>query len=301
MRPAFAPLILEQLVHDTPFAWYLWSLAALSPVLRAGDLAELDRRLEAYLDVAEIAGADARSPSAADRGALFVRTVLALRTGDREALGHALVDLQRPAQVDELADALVRVGKRGAAAIPMLLDDPAPLVRAAALHGARRCHLRLDERLGAHLADPHPRVLAAALRLVGDTRRRAFLPCVTPHLGHPDDAVRYQAARAGVLLDAPAAAAALEAFLYGISPYLREALLLRYAGAFAADLTGVPERIARSALPVAVRIAHLATFGLADTISRCRVRSVRCRPSGIACSLTQHAKRAELSAFCGAL
>lgn len=110
-------------------------------------------------------------------------------------------------------------------------------------------------------------MLAAALRLVGDTRRRAFLPCATPHLGHPVDAVRYQAARAEVLLDAPAAAEALEAFLYCVSPYLREALLLRYAGASAAHLTGLPERIVRSALPVAVRIAHLATLGLADTIA----------------------------------
>jgi len=102
--------ISNQLKHDTPYAWFLRDQASTSPIFQKRHLAELDGRLEAYLDCYLISQRAGKSLLPAldmsDWGAVFVTALTAIRTNDADSFELALDALEEDEQAKELTDAL---------------------------------------------------------------------------------------------------------------------------------------------------------------------------------------------------
>jgi uncharacterized protein (TIGR02270 family) len=200
--------IVEQHAEDAAFLWHRRDLAVESAHYRLADLADLDERLEAQIDAIRVAG-DAgvavceERLSAGDAGEIFVRMVLAAERGDLQAIARLLdrgggsADASR-----EIASALGWVdAPRFDDLLPGFLDPacPPPLQWVGISACAAR---RLDpgDALARALSAGEGRLIARALRAVGQLGRRELLPNVRRHLDAEDDTCRFAAAWSAVLL-----------------------------------------------------------------------------------------------------
>ena len=106
----FSLALQQQLKHDTPYAWFLRDQACTSPIFHKRHVAELDGRLEAYLDCYLISQRAGKSllPSLnmSDWGAVFVTALTGIRTNDADSFELALDSLEENEQAKELSDAL---------------------------------------------------------------------------------------------------------------------------------------------------------------------------------------------------
>ena len=228
------PSIVSQHLEDAASQRVVRSVLTRAPHVRLLHLARWDERLAANLDGLSIAGeggvrmiqASLASPGI---GALFVATVSALAHRDLGRIEQLLaLTPVVPEAWRALASAFGWVSAadlRGITAPLMASSSPAQRglgIAACALH-------RVDP--GAALAtaidQPHAGLRARALQGAGELGRRDLLDRCLAHLTDDDDAGRFAAARAAVLLgDAHRGPQALEQLAWAPGPRQHAALAL---------------------------------------------------------------------------
>ncbi len=205
--------VLGQHVSDAAFYWQMRDDGLWSPAWDAEDILRTDRMLDAHLEGVEVSP----SPAAALALALLA---------DKPAEEHAFIatyawlhtsDPGIGAQLEAIlaADPSLTRGSTAALhwaaphlAAPVLRawsSSDAPWLRRASLSPAlRACDpAAAAPLLSRALADPDPTVLAAAMREVGESRRREHAARLTDALLHPDPGVAAEARDALVRLGLP--------------------------------------------------------------------------------------------------
>lgn len=211
--------LIEQHVEDAALHWLRRQRAIEAPHYffknhigePGGDLGHLDRRLQAHLDGARLAGDLAWQIArdlltTGDPPELFVASILALQPFDPARLDTVLAAaLAEPAAARGLTSALGWLPFADIEPLARhLAEADAPLLRAIGL-AAFALHRREPPALLAALHDPAPEPRRRALKAVGELARRDLLPILREHLTDPDPHARHQAAVSAALLGDPRA------------------------------------------------------------------------------------------------
>ena len=231
----FSLIIQNQLKHDTPYAWFLRDQASTSPIFYRKHLAELDERLEAYLDcflVSQRAGKSLLPTlDMSDWGAVFVTALTAIRTHDVESFDLALKALEEESQAKELSDALCWTSfEQAKPFLDKAILDKNPLARIAGITAVAYFTPQISpELLDTFLDDKSFGVIAATIKVIGENKLTDYDEKLWEFLTHEDEEIRFRAAYAGNLIGVQGAYEALQKFCFGdVTPYLREALALLY-------------------------------------------------------------------------
>jgi len=219
-QPTFSPFelgILEEHADEAAFLWSLRAAASTDSRYDLDDLCRLDERVEARLDglrLAESTGWEVACSALAlpDAGVAFTAAVLALERFDLAGIARVLDTLNRePSCLEGVIAALDWVPFAALARVlPGLLSPSCPPgmhhlgIAACALH-RRDPGRALRAALGA--SDPHLR--ARALMAAGELGRGDLRIMVRDALAEEDEACRFAAGFAGVLLGEPEAVRAL--------------------------------------------------------------------------------------------
>lgn len=210
------PGVVEQHAQEAAFLWVLRDIAVLAPHYALGDLADLDRRVEAHLDGLRIAGDDGvracqRQLGEKEPGEVFAAAVLAFDSADRAQI-TAVIEVA--ASLPELSRGLVSAlgwlpYPRARGAIQGLTAGQSPALRRVAIAGCV-AH-RQDPGLGLDRAlfDPDPRLRARALRAVGELGRKDRVPELLEHFKAAEPECRFAAAWSAALLGERKAASVL--------------------------------------------------------------------------------------------
>ncbi|MBZ4420404.1 TIGR02270 family protein [Myxococcus sp. RHSTA-1-4] len=219
--------------EEASFLWTLRHRAIDAAHYTFADLERLDERVEAHLDGLRIAGAAAEAVidealSVAGAGEIFASAALALESGSTARLSPVL-ELARDS--DAGLEAFVSAHcwlpwPRVAKALGQLAHEDDTVLCQAALAG----HAAHGQDPGAVL----PRALsstdaglrARALQVVGELRRRELLPVARQALASEDEACRFFAARACVLLGERAALSVLRSLAGSAGAHAAEAVSL---------------------------------------------------------------------------
>ena len=214
----------ERAVIDAAFLWLLRSLAVNRPHYTLTDLAELEQRLNAQLDVlmtppdigweACEAALGARQP-----GEAFAATVIAMRTRDVKRIQIAIdSSLATPAMLPGVVSAL------GWLTAPIAGPWIERLVRGKDMNhkylGIAACSVRREDP-GAALNDilsrddcrQHMPLYARALRLVGELRRLDLMPVLQANLASSNPERAFWANWSSILLGDRASANNLKPFV----------------------------------------------------------------------------------------
>ncbi|QRK11043.1 TIGR02270 family protein [Archangium violaceum] len=227
------PEFVSRHFEDASFLWALRNRAVDSSHYTFADLELLDERVESHLDGLRIAGTAAASVidealSAAGPGEIFTATALALESGSAARLSPVL-ELARDSEAG--LDAFISAHcwlpwPRVAGALGQLArEDDAVLCRVSlvghAAHGQEPGAV-----LSRALASTDTGLRARALQGVGELRRRELLPVARQALTSEDEACRFFAARACVLLGERAALPVLRSLAEKAGPHAAEAVSL---------------------------------------------------------------------------
>ena len=268
----FSKVLQQQLKHDTPFAWFLRDQASASPIFYKQHLAELDDRLEAYLDCFLVRQSASKSLlpilEIGDWGSVFVTALTAIRTKDEDSFDIALNALETENQAKELNDALCWTRTES---IKPFLDKAIlhinPLVRLAAITAVGHLTPKIDsELLNIYLEDESLGVIAATIKVIGENKLSDYDEQVWEFLTHEDEEISFRAAFAGNLIGVQGAYEALQKFCFNENPYLREALSLLYQVMAESDIDATLSRIHKSDLSIRIKAYSIAMAGLPDRI-----------------------------------
>ena len=273
----FSALLKSQLKHDTPYAWFLRSRASYSPLFRQQHLAELDERLEAYLDcylISEQAGASLLPDlNPEDWGSCFVYAVLAIRLHNETLFATALDHLKPEAATHyrEIADACLWDGPDNLS--PWLLKlyrHPSPIAQQAAVAVARAIPGNMHpDILQTYLANSDPALQIQLLNWLGEHQYTQALPFITERYTHDNPAIAFAAARAGFLLQAKGAKSQLESFALTENPHMLDAITLLFIQAQPAQLTTWVNKLWHTdKLSIRVKLYGTAVAGLSTNIDR---------------------------------
>jgi uncharacterized protein (TIGR02270 family) len=268
----FSTGIQIQLRHDLPYAWFRWHQAIRSPQFRKQHLAEMNDRLEAYLDcylICEESGASiAETVKLEDWGAIFAKAITAILNEDMAGFQRTVEAMAEARHSEELSDALCRIEFQ--IARPYLLEiahHPNPLARIAVIKAAGYHTREINEKwLKPMLQDPSPDVRIAALEIIGDNQLTVFAPNLTELLDEKAPSIRFYAAYAGSLLGIEAAYPVLAPFCYRESPHLRKALGLLYSLLEHDAILRAIERIQNGDFSIRIKTYNIAMAGLPDMI-----------------------------------
>ncbi|MCF6189963.1 MAG: TIGR02270 family protein [Cocleimonas sp.] len=263
----------QQLKHDTPYAWFLRDQASVSPVFYRKHLAELDERLEAYLDcylVSQRAG-ESLLPilDMSDWGAVFVTALTAIRTNDTESFELALNALEEESQAKELSDAFCWTSfEQSKSFLDKAILDKNPLARIAGITAVAYFTPQISpELLDTFLKDKSLGVIAATIKVIGENKLNDYDEKLWEFLTHEDEEIRFRAAFSGNLIGVQGAYEALQKFCFGDeTPYLREALSLLYQVMPEGDISNTLARIQKSSLSVRIKAYSIAMAGLPDMV-----------------------------------
>lgn len=260
--------ISSQLKHDTPYTWFLRYWSSSSPLFCCKHLAELDDRLDAYLDCYLISEREHDSLLADlsfdDWGSVFVTALIALRSNNKDALATAVDAVATEQQSKELSDAFCwvdfEVSKQH---LQMLIHHKNPYVRIAAIEsGSFFGGAFNSDALNQVLNNESPEVIAASLKLVGRNKLTKYSPVVEKYLMHKDDNIRFQAAYTANLLSLSGAISAIQPFCFKENTHLREALALLYQVVTAENIEPALTRIQQSTLSPRIKAYNIAMAGL---------------------------------------
>ncbi len=231
---ASVDVVLFEHAEETSFLWALRTSRARSGVYTLQRFGELDERLEAHIDGLREGGEAAwriceMRLGTEQAGEMFAAAVVAGAEGDASRL-HRLLALEEA--VPALRPGMV-------AAFGWIAPEVARDILAALLGSAAPRHLALAFACcSAHRIDPGARlgdgidaeeasVGAAALRAAADLGRQDVAAACARHWTDADEACRFEAARASVLLgDREAALAHLRVVAAAPGPWQRAALEL---------------------------------------------------------------------------
>jgi uncharacterized protein (TIGR02270 family) len=258
--------------HDAPFAWFLRDGAEYNPNYRKPQLAELDSRLDAFLQCLitnETYGISVLSNFRMDDwGAVFTLAYVALITGNEEAFHRAVETVKNEKQSRELRDALRRVPFE--IANPYILEianHENPWVQVAVISAVGHHFEEINpDWLLPHLSSEKAPVLIAALRVIGDRGLTTHANHVKALFDHEEISVRFQAAFSGNLLGIDGAYQAILPFCFKDNPYLRKALgLVHHLHDISAIMRAVP-RIQNGEFSPRIKAYNIAMAGLVDWV-----------------------------------
>jgi len=266
-----AGIVQRQLKHDAPYAWFLRDQASTSPIFRSQHLAELDNRLEAYLNCFELSQ-NGDQPIIAklnlkDWGSVYVIALVSLRTNDSITFDKAIDALKEQQQAKELSDALCRVDFNTAKPyLCKLIKHENPLARIAAITASGFFTKDIDKAVLQGLLKDSPEVIVATLDVIGKNKLINFKPDVTELLTHDEENVRFQAAYTGNLLGLTSAFSPLQKFCFNETPHLRKALSLLYQVVNESEIKPALNKIQKSAFSPRIKAYNIAMSGLPEMI-----------------------------------
>lgn len=199
--------ILARHAEDAAFLWLLRDAAVDAPHYTRGDLADLDRRLEAHLEGLRLA-ADAgwrrclEGLGFEESGEVFVAAAVALRGDAPDRLEPVLeVVEQTPETARGLVSALGWVAaERLRGKIAAWLESPSPLRRGLGLAACAAQRVDPGDHLARALRDPDPELRHRALRGVGELGRTDLAPALRADFETEDPIARLWAAWSALLL-----------------------------------------------------------------------------------------------------
>lgn len=224
---------------DAAFLWLLRSIAVDQPHYTRADLAELEQRLEAQLDILMSSPAQGwevceAALSLQQSGEAFTATVVALRSHDMAKIQTAIQSgLANPVMFKGLVSALgwlstgiarswigrLLKGKDmnhkylGVAACSARRDDPGEL---------------LDDILKREDCRQHPLLYARALRLAGELRRQDLMPALQRNLDARDANPAFWANWSAIVLGQHALVENLRPFAVKPGPFQSRAMQLAF-------------------------------------------------------------------------
>lgn len=207
MKPSFAANVVDNLLEDGSFLWFLRELAVSAPHYLLRDLAHLDSRVEAHLDGLRIAGEAGwtvceEQLQYQEPGEVFAAAVLALESGEAARLRRVYeVVGSAPETQRGLVSAFGWVDRawwRGE--VRDLLVADSPFWRRLGLAAAATQRVDPGRSLLDVLEAGDPALRATALRVAACLGRTDLLPAVQAQLNSDDEAVRFSAAWAATLL-----------------------------------------------------------------------------------------------------
>jgi uncharacterized protein (TIGR02270 family) len=230
-------IVIEELVdqhfEEASFLWSQRDIAVTSPVYTLEDLAHLDERVEAHVDGLRVAGDYARTLCEAgidedEPGTFFVATIIAFESGDKSRINQ-LIELANSSHASFRA-MVSGLGwmdnKRFNASIPGMVNAKSLALRrlGIAACGIRRINPRafLDQAIDS----PDLLLKVNALKAAGELKRVDLLTRVQSHLGHEDDACRFEATRTAILLGDRSAINVLSTFVLSLSSFTLPAMQL---------------------------------------------------------------------------
>lgn len=181
------PVVIDRHAEDAAFLWLLRDAAIHEPHYKLKDLAELDNRLAAHLDGLLIAGdygwdVAKNALDIGEPGEVFVAAWLAIGAVDGKKIDRVL-DAAKTSKENHRAIVSALAWHPEESILGLLksffnANDSAYLalaIAACALH-------RIDpgSALQKALANPGERIVARALRAVGELRRKDLVPAITP-------------------------------------------------------------------------------------------------------------------------
>jgi uncharacterized protein (TIGR02270 family) len=258
--------------HDAPFAWFLRDGAEYNPNYRRKQLAELDARLNAFLQcliVNESLGESVLSSIRMnDWGAVFSVAYVAIITNNEAAFHQAVEAIVNEKQSRELRDALRKVPFE--IAQPFILDiahHETPWVQVAVIRAVGHHFDEINpDWLLPHLNSESVSVRIAALRVIGDKGLTGHSDYVKAFFDHEETSVRFQAAFSGSLLGIEGAYQAILPFCFTDNPYLRKALgLVHHLHDISAIMRAIP-RIQNGEFSVRIKAYNIAMAGLTDWV-----------------------------------
>ncbi|UTV99839.1 hypothetical protein KDW99_01435 [Marinomonas rhizomae] len=268
------PVIEQQLTMDAPFAWVVWSKGRVSSRYGRSDLNFFAERLNGYLqclDSVMQAHGTAKSldyVSLDDWGGVFVNAYFSQHYRSPEHLQAVFQSLKKDAQFAELIDALVYRSEADLMwAIPHLRQvesqSNAEWIIAQALHGQR---IRVDQQyLSALLASDDKALWISAFQLMGDLKIDSPKPLIEWR-EDDDEAVRFYALRADILLGNQTRISELGAFLHADSGKLVEALSLALAPQPMDQALRIVEAIKQMDVSGRIKLWAMAYSGCVQTI-----------------------------------
>ena len=226
-------------VVDAAFLWLLRSIAVDQPHYTLADLADLEQRLEAQLDLLMSSlelGWEAceTALSLQQPGEVFTATVVALRSHDIEkiktaiqsglavpetfkglvsALGWLPAEISRPWIERLLKGKDMNHKYLGVAACSVRRDDPGEILTDILKREDCRTHLPLHAR---------------ALRLVGELRRQDLMPALQASLEAKDMNLAFWATWSSILLGQHASVKNLRAFVLKPGPHQARAIQMAF-------------------------------------------------------------------------
>jgi uncharacterized protein (TIGR02270 family) len=221
--------IVAEQVEEASFLWMLRDRAVGDHRYSLETLADLDERVEAHLDGLRAAGSPAWDVCEdtldwGHAGEVFVGATVALENADGSGWDFILGTVRKaPPLARGVVSALGWLPPdRAESRIRSLLDAGDPVARRIGI-GASAVH-RLDPgpALERALLDDDLPLRARALRAAGELGRVDLLPVIRQGFKARDEACRFAACRAGVLLGDMAAVEALKAF--ATTPFGAEAV-----------------------------------------------------------------------------
>ena len=252
------PAIVHQHLEDAAALRSTRSVLVRAPHVRLHLLGRLDERLAAHLDGLAVAGEFARGLCLAalespGPGTLFTATVGAIEHRDSALLDKllAIAEATPDAQAG-LVSAFGWVPTGSLRGITKaLLDSPSTFHRGVGLSVCAMHQVNPGASLDTALNEPALTALASAV--AGKLGRRDLLPACLPALASTDDAGRFHAARAALLLgERDAATAVLRALSLAPGPYRAAALCAWLQVATPADAHALLKTLAGD--PAAVRL-----------------------------------------------
>ena len=229
----------ERGVVDAAFLWLLRSIAVDQPHYSISELGELERRLDAQLDLLMSSldlGWQACEAALAlqQPGEAFTATVIALRSHDIEKIKTAIQSgLAAPATFKGVVSAL--------GWLPAEIARPwlERLLKGKDMNhkylGVAGCSLR-RENPGELLTDilkredcrQHANLHARALRLVGELRRQDLMPVLQATLDAKDTSLAFWATWSSILLGQQALAKNLQPYVLKPGPYQARAIQMAF-------------------------------------------------------------------------
>ena len=222
----YSKQIWKQLLIDAPFHWYLRVQASHSPVYSLKELAEVDKKLEAFLDALKI-GLEYEPTLEStlhfrDEGSVFVFSVVALRTSNDQLLKRSIDATQEnSAYAEELYQAVLWE-KPNAQQIDVLNEYEVPEIQQAIV--ATFPGNVLHEDIQAWLDLKTKPIILRMLDYVGRHRLKRYETYIRQYYGSADKEIQYSAIVAGLLVEEESAIKGIRLYTKDNSPKLRQAL-----------------------------------------------------------------------------
>jgi uncharacterized protein (TIGR02270 family) len=200
-------LLAEQAVDDAAYLWLLRDQAVLSPNYNKLELAELDERLEGYLDAITIAGNNGWRACEdnlrwKDAGEIFVGATTAFNQNNQDA---ASIVIDAGCQSVELSRGIVSAiawcgNDRTQQLLTSLLQSQDSIRKRIGIGAIGVLRKDVGQSLNDFLTDESPLVRARALKAAGELGRTDLLGTCIQQLENNDEACRFWSAWSTALL-----------------------------------------------------------------------------------------------------